>query len=301
MAADASGTSAIRPVPGPPGAAAQAPCDSRGLPGAPGLPCAPGVPGLSGIPGITGAPGRRTRASPQGTWGVTYGSRSSPSLVHRPAPGSQPSGAGNSRSRRSAGRHTPTHGRPAPPGPSMRKATAHASGVSTCPGCIANGVAPHRPADRRQSGNLTGRALPSTPHPNRSSPGASDRTSSRPLSGSASSSRSSLRSVICSSGLVSPPRRRSTTTVFVRPSSSRSSASSRPVRSSQLPPVQRPGTSATCWGTRTPPPNTSQTEVDRCPRPSAKAHRPPGAGGSSETSAWSMAPSGRSPVPGPAG
>ncbi|MFF1483925.1 hypothetical protein ACIGZH_08295 [Streptomyces sp. NPDC058319] len=146
--------------------------------------------------------------------------------------------------------------------------------------------------------------LPSTPQPSRARPGegASERISSSPLSGSASSSRSSLCGAIWSSGVTSPPTR-STTTVLVRPPSHRSRASSRPERSSQTPPEQRPGTSASSSGP-IPAPATSHTAEVSGPTARAYARSPPGAQGSSRSrvrSGHSTAPRDSSPVPEPAG
>ncbi len=199
------------------------------------------------------------------------------------------------------GRHTPIQ---VPNGPSQRSATAQCSGVRTCPGWIANGVIAQSDV-RRQSGKRTGSVLPSTPQPSRGSPGegASEAISSRPLSGSASSSRSSLCGAICSSGETAPPWSRSTTTALVRPWIRRSRASSRPVRSSQAPPEHGPGTSARCSGPKAPP-ATSHTAVECGPTARAYARSPPGAGGSSRSrvpSGHSTAPRGSSPVPGPVG
>ncbi len=220
-------------------------------------------------------------------------------------PASHPRGGGSWRSRRSAGRQTPSQ---VPAAASTRNATALLSGASACPDCTANGRSAAS-GSRRHSGKRTGSALPSTPQPSRSCPAASDRSTSSPLSGSASSSRSLLSSVIWSSGLTSPPRSRSTATVLVRPASSWSRASSRPVRSSQTPPVQRPSISATQagterarWGTVDCRPScTSHSTVECSPGASAYAREPHGAAGSSVSSAASTAPSGSSPVPGPVG
>ncbi len=190
---------------------------------------------------------------------MAYGSRSSPPSSNRPAPVSQPAGAATCHTRRSAGRHSPIQ---VPPTPSTRSATEQASGVSTCPGWIANGVITHS-AGHSPSGNRTGSVEPSTPQPSRCRPGegASERISSSPLSGSAVTSRSSLSAEICSSGETSQPRARSTTTVLVRPPASRSRASIRPSWSSHTPPEQRPRISPRCSGPQEPP-ATSHTAVD---------------------------------------
>ncbi len=180
-----------------------------------------------------------------------------------------------------------------------RSATPQVSGIRAWPGWTAKGRAS---PSRRHSGKRTGRELPSTPQPRRGSPGASERISSSPLSGSASSSRSSLSSVICSSGVTLPSPPRSTATALVVPSSSRSRASSRPVRSSHTPPEQRPGIRATRCGPKAHP-ATCHSVVTVSDAATAKAARPSGAGGSRKTrtpSSASTPPSWSSPVRGPA-